>query len=303
MKENIIHAKSISEFRDRYALGKPSHPLITIIDTSQWEIGKEWVGVKCTSDLYMIAIKDKDCGMDYGRQSYDFQDGVMTFLAPNQVVAMTKEQKIGDINGWAIFFHPDLIRNMPLGDKIDDYKFFSYDVHEALHLSEAEEQTVIECIHLIRKELEERIDNHSQTVISSTLELILNFANRFYERQFNTRSAHNSDVYSKFEKSLKAYYADGKLLTDGIPSVEYFAEQTNLSPNYLSDLLKKQTGKSAKDHINSFVVDKAKTLLLKNNNSVSEIAYSLGFNYPHYFSRLFKSKTGMTPQDFRHQVN
>jgi len=198
-----------------------------------------------------------------------------------------------------LFFHPDLIRNTTLGKIIEDYRFFSYDVHEALHLSDAEQKTITDCVGMIQQEISERIDNHSQTVITSSLELLLNLSRRYYERQFNTRSAQNSDVVSQFSSLLNSYYKSGKFTETGIPTIEYFADRVHLSGNYLSDLLKKETGYSIKDQINNFIVEKAKTLLLSESESVSQIAYALGFNYPHYFSRLFKSKTNLTPQEFR----
>jgi len=302
MKEDITRVQSISELHDINGLDKPTHPLISIIDVSKWEIKKEWVGMKMASNLYSIALKDKSCAMDYGRNTYDFNEGVMIFTAPNQVLSVQKEQKLGEINGWMMFFHPELIRNTPLGSKMDSYQFFSYDVHEALHLSDAEQQIMNDCLNLIKNEIAERIDDHSQTVISSTLELILNYSRRFYERQFNTRSAQNNDLLSKFQSLLQDYYNKGELKENGIPSINYFSDKIFLSPNYLSDLMKKETGKSAKDHINDFVIEKAKTLLLSSNDSIGELSFTLGFNYPHYFSRLFKSKTGITPQEYR-QLN
>ncbi|MVT08818.1 helix-turn-helix domain-containing protein [Chitinophaga sp. ysch24] len=299
MMEDIIRIKSISQLHEMMGFTKPTHPLISILDTSKWEIGKEWVGVKATSDLYTIGLKDKSCGLEYGRNSYDFGEGVMIFTAPNQVVRTRKAQMIGEISGWMLFFHPDLIRNTPLGKNIENYHFFSYDVHEALHLSDAEQRTVTECIEFIQSEINQRIDNHSQRVIVSSLELILNYCIRFYERQFNTRSAENKDVISQFEFLLKDYYASGKFAEAGIPTIEYFAGLIHLSQSYLSDLLRKETGYTAKDHLNNFIVERAKTMLLGETDSVSEIAYKLGFNYPHYFSRLFKSKTGLSPQEYR----
>ncbi|AYB29126.1 helix-turn-helix domain-containing protein [Chryseolinea soli] len=297
--KDIVRVTSITQLHQAFGLAKPTHPLISILDVSKWVIGKEWVGVKATSDLYSIALKDASCGLEYGRNSYDFGEGVLIFTAPHQVLMKTKEQSQGEVNGWMLFFHPDLIRNTTLGQNIDHYHFFSYDVHEALHLSDAEQKILTDCINLIDKEIKERIDNHSQRVIVSTLELLLNYSQRFYERQFNTRSAQNKDVVSQFERLLKEYYNSGRFTETGTPSIDFFAEHIHLSANYLSDLLKKETGYSAKDHISNFVVEKAKTLLLSDNDSISGIAYKLGFNYPHYFSRLFKSKTGMTPQEYR----
>lgn len=303
MQEDIINIQSISVAHELLGQEKPTHPLISIIDVSTLEIGKEMVDKKVTADLYSISLKDRSCGMQYGRNSYDFNEGVLIFTGPNQLVSPTKEQKLGEINGWWLMFHPDLIRNTPLGEHIDDYSFFSYDVHEALHLSEQEQATITDCVQKIQQETKERIDNHSQRVIVSSLELLLNYCSRYYERQFNTRTAQNKDVVSLFTLLLKEYYKNNQFIEQGIPSINYFADKVHLSANYLSDLLKKETGRSAKDHINDFIVNQAKTLLLSSGDSVSEIAYSLGFNYPHYFSRLFKNKTGLTPQKYREGVN
>ncbi len=237
------------------------------------ETQQEQIGMRMTSSLYMIAIKNKNCGLQYGRNAYNFDEGVMYFTAPDQIMEVTNAQKKGERQGWVINFHPDLIRNLPLGKTIENYNFFSYDVHEALHLSEAEQQTIMDCVNIIRNEVSERIDNHSQTVIASSLELLLNLSQRFYERQFNTRSAKNSDILSQFELILKNHYKEGKFAAAGIPSVDDIAEKVFLSPNYLSDLLKKETGQSAKNKINSFVIEKANIRLLSETTSVSEIAY------------------------------
>ena len=302
MSEQIIHIKSISHLHELSGYIKPTHPLISILDVSEVEIPEEYVGTKITSSLYTIGLKDKSCGLQYGRNAYDFEEGVLYFTAPNQIQSVSNAQKKNEIKGWILSFHPDLIRNTSLGKTIDSYNFFGYDVYEALHLSDTEQKTITDLVQLINDEIAERIDNHSQEVISSYLELLLNLSKRYYERQFNTRSAQHSDVVSQFQSLLKDYYERGMLRELGTPSMEYFAEKVLLSANYLSDLLKKETGYSAKDQINHFIIEKAKTLLLSESDSVSGIAYTLGFNYPHYFSRLFKSKTGMTPQEYR-QMN
>jgi AraC-like DNA-binding protein len=282
-----------------FGFEKPTHPLISIIDVSKWEIPEQFIDVKYTSELYTIGLKDKSCGLQYGRNNYDFDEGVLIFTAPNQVQSVSKAQQLDEIKGWMLFFHPDLIRNTALGQNIDEYGFFTYDVHEALHLSDSEQKTITDCKTMIQKEILERIDNHSHTVISSSLELLLNLSRRYYERQFNTRSAQCKDVVSQFHTILNSYYKSGKFAETGIPSVEYFSDQIHLSGNYLSDLLKKETGYTIKDHINNFIVEKAKTLLLAESETISSIAYNLGFNYPHYFSRLFKNKTGITPLQFK----
>ena len=295
----MINHKSISQLREYMGFEKPTHPLVTIIDTSKLAYGEESVGVKISSELYCIALKDKSCGLNYGRNHYDFDEGVMMFTAPHQVITLNKPQALNEVQGWMLYFHPDLIRNTSLGNKIDDYNFFSYTVYEALHLSEQEQDTVSTCIKMIEEEIKARIDNHSQQVLISNIELLLNYCARFYERQFNTRSAQNKDITAKVEILLKEYFKTDKILEFGQPNVTYLANACHVSAGYLSDLLKKETGKTAKDHINEFLVEKAKDLLIGSEDSISGIAYTLGFNYPHYFSRMFKSKTGMTPQAYR----
>jgi AraC-like DNA-binding protein len=302
MKQDIKNIKSISHLHEIFGFDKPTHPLISIIDVSKWEIPNHYVGVKYTSNLYTIGLKDRSCGLQYGRNAYDFDEGVLIFTAPDQVQSVSKEQKLDEIKGWMLFFHPDLIRNTSLGHGIEEYGFFDYDVHEALHLSDAEQKTITDCKNMVQNEILERIDNHSQTVIASSLELLLNLARRYYERQFNTRAAQNSDIVSQFHAVLNNYFKSGKFAETGMPSIDYFSDKIHLSGNYLSDLLRKETGFAIKDHVNNFIIEKAKTLLLSEVETVSGIAYNLGFNYPHYFSRLFKSKTGMTPQEYRKGV-
>jgi AraC-like DNA-binding protein len=299
MNEQIIHSKSITEIRPAFGLSKPTHPLITILDTQKLAYGEETVGKRFSSDLFCIALKDSSCGIDYGRNSYDFDNGVLIFTAPKQIITVTKPQELNQVKGWMLYFHPDLIRNTVLGSKIDSYNFFNYEVYEALHLSENEQNTLNQIVQLIQDEIIERIDNHSQQVLASNIELLLNYSKRFYERQFNTRTASNIDVVSKVEILLKNYYSNNELVERGQPSIQYLADHCHLSASYLSDLLTKETGRSAKDHISDFLVDKAKNLLLSSTDSISGIAYTLGFNYPHYFGRLFKQKTGKTPQEYR----
>ena len=259
-------------------------------------------GLRIISDLYSIALKDASCGLDYGRKPYDFKEGVLFFSAPKQVFTVTKVQQLNEIKGWMIYFHPDLIRNTKLGSEIDGYTFFNYEVNEALHLSENEQSVLNNLANLIENEIHNHNDSHSQQVLVSNIELILSYSLRFYERQFNTRSAQNTDIVSKVETLLQNYYKTNELIISGQPTIKYLANACHLSSNYLSDLLSKETGRSAKDHINDFLMEKAKNLLLISTDSVSGIAYSLGFNYPHYFSRIFKKKTGKTPQEYR-QMN
>lgn len=302
MSAPIIHSKSIAELSSVMRSGKPTHPLITILDTLKLAYGEETLGKRFSSDLYCIAMKDSNCGIDYGRNVYDFDDGVLIFTAPKQIITVKKPQALNEVKGWMLYFHPDLIRNTKLGASIDSYNFFNYEVHEALHLSEQEKHTLNQIVLLIENEIKERIDNHSQQVLVSNIELLLNYSRRFYERQFNTRSAKNTDVVAQVESLLKSYYLENMLEKNGPPSIQYLADHCHLSPSYLSDLLAKETGRSAKEHINDFLIEKAKSLLLHSTDSISGIAYTLGFNYPHYFGRLFKQKTGKTPHEYR-QLN
>lgn len=297
--DKIVHIKSINHLHEKMGWEKPKHPLITVFEAEKIGMDAEDIGTKWSSDLYMISLKDKGCGAEYGRKHFDFDEGVMVFTAPRQVTTFTQEIKPGDIEGWTLYFHPDLIHGTSLGQNIGDYSFFDYEVYEALHLSEDEEKIVTDCIHNIETEYKQRIDNHSQRVIVSNLELLLNYSLRYYERQFNTRKKQSIGVVSQFEKELNQYFSKNLHAELGLPSIKFFADKIHLSTHYLSDLLKKETGRSAKDHINDFVIDKAKNLLLGTNESISEIAYNLGFNYPHYFTRLFKSKTGITPLEYR----
>ncbi|MCJ8163365.1 helix-turn-helix transcriptional regulator [Pontibacter sp. E15-1] len=301
MAEEIIRINTISQLHEMLGYEKPKHPLVSIIDVSKLQITPEMIGLRLSANLYSVALKSGSCGMRYGRNYYDFEEGVLVFTGPNQVVTATENSAQDAGQGWMLFFHPDLIRTSALGEHIEEYTFFSYDAHEALHLSEQEKKTLTDLVANIRQEYDQRIDNHSQRVIVSGLELLLNYCARFYERQFNTRTTQNKDIVSQVDRLLKSYFAADLMAESGTPTIHYLAEKVHLSPNYLSDLLKKETGRSAKDHINDFLVDKAKYLLLNSNDTVSEIAYRLGFNYPHYFSRLFKTKTGHTPQSYREQ--
>lgn len=294
-----MHVDSVATLHAVTGFGAPRHPLITVLDAAEFEITPEQVGVPILNDLYYIALKDGRCGMEYGRNHYDFDQGVLVFTGPQQVMTATKEQKKNEVEGWMLFFHPDLIRKSPLGTTIREYNFFSYDVHEALHLSQEEVNVLTSCVMSIKHEYEQRIDDHSQEIIVSSLQLLLNYCARFYQRQFNTRTNLSKDVVAHVDRVIRDYYDAGDIERKGALTIEHIADQVHLSKNYLSDLLKKETGRSAKDHISDYIVDKAKTMLLASQDSVSEVAYQLGFNYPHYFSRLFKAKTGLTPQAYR----
>ena len=299
MTNKNIRIKSISQFNSLSGLQSPKHPLISLVDYSKIKTEKNQVGNSYFFDIYIISLKDRSCGADYGRNTLDFDNGVILFSAPGHKYTVTREFKQGDIQGWMLLFHPDLISGTNLGELIDTYTFFDYDVFEALHLSEDEEKIIDDCACNIQREYEQAADNHSKRVIVSNLELLLNYSVRFYERQFNTRLKHNLDYVSRFEKDLKNYFNTKQHLKQGLPSIQYFSENAHLSKHYFCDLIKKETGKSPKDHINDFVIEKAKNLLIGTGKAINEIAYDLGFNYPHYFTRLFKSRTGHTPLEYR----
>jgi len=299
MKE-VYHIESISELNKWLNQEKPKHPLVSVVDFSKVESCGE-NKVKTTLGFYTLMLKKNSCGrLKYGREYYDFEEGTLVCIAPNQVVYIDNEgEEQNEVEGWGLFFHPDLIRGTSLGSKMKDYSFFSYEVNEALHVSEKEKQTLNDCIKKIETELSQNIDFHSSNLIVSNIELLLNYCLRYYDRQFITRKTKNKNVLIKFENVLTDYFQSGKLKENGLPTVKYFAEQLFLSSNYLSDLLKKETGKNAQDHIHRYLIEEAKTRLLNSKATVGEIACSLGFEYPQYFSKLFKSKTGTTPAEYR----
>lgn len=279
---------------------KLQHPLIAVMDFSK-VIDHVPNGTKISGDIYALIFKNYNRNnVKYGRKVVDFSDGSLICLSPNQVLEMDEDnQETADMMGWGLFFHPDLIRNTSLNDKMKDYSFFSYEISEALHLSDKEKQILYDCVMKLSGELHENIDVHSQAIIVSNLELILNYCSRFYGRQFITRKSSNSSVVAQVEKILTDHFHHGKLNEQGLPSVKSLAAKVNLSPGYLSDLLKKETGKNTQDHIHFYLIEEAKNLLISTDRSVGEVAYALGFEYPQYFNKLFKQKTGMTPVEFR----
>ena len=276
------------------------HPLVNVIDLAQscrLRHGLHSFG------FYTVFLKEIKCGnLRYGCNYYDYQEGTLVFLAPGQVIGVEDNGKVYQPQGMALVFHPDLLRGTTLGRTIKDYTFFSYQVNEALHLSEQERHIIIDCFRNIEEELHHTIDKHSQRLIVSNIELFLNYCVRFYDRQFITRENVNRDLLGNFERILNSYYASEKPQTTGLPSVGYCAEQMHLSPNYFGDLIKKETGKSAQEYIQLVVMEKVKELLAESNKTVSEIAYELGFKYPHHLSRVFKKVTGTTPNEYRLQA-
>lgn len=273
------------------------HPLVSVIDFSK--VPQASHGRLCFG-FYVVFLKEVKCGdLRYGRNYYDYQEGTLVFMAPGQVVGVDYNGQPFQPKGWALLFHPDLLRGTPLGKSMNEYTFFSYEVYEALHLSEQERQVVIECLNNIALELRHGIDKHSRMLIVSNIQLLLNYSMRFYDRQFITRENVNKDTLMKFEKVLNDYFQSEKPQTIGLPSVHYCAENLHLSANYLGDLIKKETGKSAQEHIQLKLIDIAKEKIFDTSKSVSEIAYELGFKYPQHFSRLFKKCVGSTPNEYR----
>lgn len=305
MKKNSIHIESIHETHQFLSLGKPKHPLISVFKFGKEQIQASNENFKYSLGLYQISIKG-NCPYTiskYGRNSYDFQECSMIFTSPNQVLEFNKSYQTEDDDCWTLVFHPDLIRKSELGKKIESYAFFSYASNEALHLSDEERNTITEITQKIVKEYSNNIDTHSQTLIISNLELLLNYCTRFYDRQFYTRTNLNKDVTSDFEQVLQNYYKTEKQLELGIPTVKFCANEMNMSPRYLSDLLRKETAKSTQEHIHNYIIEKAKNNLLNSKDSASEIAYKLGFEYPQYFSKMFKKSTSMSPIEYRHSMN
>lgn len=297
---NVIHLEMISDIHKMLPQVSVKHPLVTVLDFSKYQEQFN-TGLKITMGFYSVMFKSFCTNkLKYGQQPYDFNDGSLICISPRQIISLDEptEQKTGN-SGWGLFFHPDLIRGTSLGAKMKDYSFFSYETSEALHLSEKEKQILYDCVLKIRNELDENIDTHSQNLIVSNIELLLNYCLRYYGRQFITRKNSNKDIVAIIDALLRSYFQSGVLQEKGLPTVKYLAENAHLSPNYLSDLLKKETGMNAQDRIHYYLIEEAKNLLIGSNKTVNELAYSLGFEYPQYFSRLFKAKTGMTPNEFR----
>lgn len=296
-----LRISSVDQVHQFFELEKPKHPLVSVLPITDKMVNYEYEG-SYLFDLYQISLKKGvDGSIAYGRNSYDFHEGTMVFTQPDQIMSFENKEDYSGASGWTLIFHPDLIRKSALARKIDQYSFFSYDVNEALHLSEEEQKELTILVQKIEREYSANIDRHSQELIVSIIGLILDYCLRFYDRQFYTRQNLNQDLATKFERLLSDYYSSEKPLELGVPTVRYCGESLNMSPHYLSDLLRKTTGRSAQEHIYFYVIEKAKTNLLTSREPVSQIAYDLGFNYPNHFSKLFKSKTGFSPMEFRSQ--
>lgn len=303
MKDNssITVVNSVSEIHSLLHLPPPKNTLITLIRHKDEPEDNHFDSERLVLNFYQICIKKKFKGhMKYGRNYYDFDKGTMTFFAPNQVIALDKDSEKDD-GGWSLMFHPDLIRNYTLGKSIKKYGFFAYEVNEALHLSDEEEQLIDGLVANIENEYRERIDTFSADVIVSNLELLLNYSNRFYNRQFVTRKMANNDLLVKFENTLSRHFEEASV--SRLPTVNSLAMELNISPGYLSDMLRTVTGQNTQQHIHERLIEKAKEVLATTSLSVSEIAFKLGFEYPQSFNKLFKSKTSMSPLAYRQSFN
>jgi AraC family transcriptional activator of pobA len=294
--DNIVRFDTVSQF-NAYNNHETLHPLVSVIDLSKAPARQH---ARVNYGFYTVFLKDIKCGdLRYGCNYYDYEEGTLVFLAPGQVIGIENNGEYYQPQGRALIFHPDLIRGTALARHMNDYTFFSYEVHEALHLSERERQIVLDCFSKIEFELNHAIDKHSKTLIASNIELFLNYCTRFYDRQFVTRDVAHKGILERFENLLNNYFQSDKPQTRGLPSVAYCAGELNLSANYFGDLIKKDTGKSAQEYIQSKLMDIAKEQIFDKSRSVSQIAYGLGFKYPQHFTRLFKQRVGQSPNEYR----
>ena len=304
MSKQLTRFKTISEFHRLAHLPKPQHPLITLVDLKM--MGRPPEGTYSrVFDFYSIALKKNfHLPMLYGQQPHDFDDGVLHFMAPGQVITVTiNKDQAHDPSGWMILFHPDLLWNTPLAKTIKQYEYFGYAANEALHLSDREEAMISGIAKNIEQEYQSNIDKFSLPVIIAQLELLFTYADRFYQRQFITRKVANHEILGRMEALLNDYFANGTLSKEGLPTVGYIADALHVSPNYLSGLLKNLTGQSTQQHLHDKLIELAKEKLSTTTLSVSEIAYELGFEHLASFSKLFKTKTSLSPLEFRQSFN
>ncbi|MGV0757243.1 helix-turn-helix domain-containing protein [Empedobacter brevis] len=294
---------SISALHQFLGLKSPSNPLISVFNFDDVKLNTETILSTITTDFYVIALK-KDCAggkCKYGQNYFDFDEGIMYFIAPHQVLQF-EDVLLNSVRGFVMVVHPDFLQSYPLATKIKDYGYFSYTSNEALFLSEKEEKSIFDIIENVQSEINTNMDAFTQDLLVSNIDLLLKYCDRFYNRQFLTRKKNNNDLLSKLENLLDDYFKND-LIENGIPSVQFFAEKLNLSPNYLSDMLRVQTGQTTQQHIQNRVIEKAKELLSTTHLSVSEIAYQLGFEHPQSFHRLFKKFSTLSPLEYRASFN
>ncbi len=297
MDKNIINIETIDEYNRILGI-ETLNPLVSVIDFSK---AKPMHHLKSIMGFYAVFLKEVKCGdLIYGRQRYDYQAGTVVCLAPGQVIGVEDNGEVFQPKGWALLFHPDLIRGTSLGRTMREYRFFSYESNEALHLSDRERMVFMDCLQKIQDEIQHDIDRMSRRIITKGIEMLLDYCLRFYERQFITRENVNSDILTRFEDLLDNYFADkDNTHHHGLPSVKYCATQLCLSPNYFGDLIKKETGITAQDYIQAKIMNIAKERVLDPTKSISQISYDLGFQYPQHFTRMFKKSVGQTPSEYR----
>ncbi len=299
MNKELLNIKTITEYNEMLGV-ETLHPLVSVIDLSK---AKPMKHMRHTFSFYTVYLKDeKNCELIYGRQRYDYRKGSVVCLAPGQVIGIEDTGEVFQPQGWALCFDPELIYGTSLGRSIKDYSYFSYEVNEALHLSERERILFIDCLEKIQQELEHSIDRISKRLIATNIQLLLDYCLRFYERQFITREPINRDLLTRFESLLNSYFSSGKAKHEGLPTVKYCANELCLSPGYFGDLIRKETGKSAQTYIQLKVMDVAKEHLFDTKKSISQVSYELGFQYPQHFTRLFKKVVGKTPNEYRTQM-
>jgi AraC-like DNA-binding protein len=297
--KKVLNVNTIAEYNDMVG-HQTFHPLVSVVDFSQVEARERSDAQALRFGLYSAFYKNNThCDIRYGRNHYDYQEGTLVFIAPGQIVSIEEDGVDYKPSGTGLLFHPDLLRGTSLAHNMKDCSFFSYEVYEALHLSEDEKQIVFECFRKIDLEIRRPVDKHSKKLIVSNIELFLNYCIRFYDRQFITRDHVNLGVVEKFDELLNDYLQSEKPQKEGIPSVAYFADQLHLSANYFGDLIKKETGRSAQEHIQGKLLHVAKERIFDPGKSVSEVAYELGFAYPKHFTRFFKQHSGYTPNQYR----
>lgn len=297
--------QSIAEFHNFCNLPNPDHPLISLIDYSKVAYPFDDTKVKWIQDFYTIGLKrNVNAKFNYGQQQYDFNSGVLSFIAPLQFLNLEINYNVtADPTGWLLLIHPDFLWNTSLAKKIKSFDFFQYAVNEALFLSDKEEKVIVDILQNIEKEYQSNIDKFSQDLIVAQIEMLLIYSERFYERQFITRKKSGHELLERFEKILQQYFASDQPLEKGIPTVKYIADEMHISPNYLGTLLRMHTEQNAQQHIQNKLIDFAKEQLSTTSLSISEIAYTIGFEHPQSFSKLFKKKTNLTPAAFRKSYN
>ena len=297
MNQNIIHYETLDEYCQRFGFRTTGNPLVRVVDLAEAAPVRH---ERMTLGFYAIFLKDTKCGeLIYGRQHYDYQEGTIVCFAPGQVMGIEDNGETFQPHGVALLFHPDFLHGTSLNHHMQDYHFFSYEVNEALHISDDERKIYMGCLEQIQRETTNNTDSLSNRLICRNIALLLDYCLRFYERQFQTRHQINHDLLTRFESLLNSYFSSEKPITKGLPTVKYCASSLCLSPNYFGDLIKKETGTNAKDYIQRIIISVSKERILEGKKSISEVAYDMGFQYPQHFTRMFKRVVGITPNEFR----